>query len=281
MQENILLLKGVEMLVLADQRAEGMDWCQVAATRGFPDFCVMLHTHTHNGKKKLFFSPLHSGHEHSLLLRKKTQTSLSCTGGKQALTQRTHRYPCAPIAAHHMELQGSSFYGTNTFNLTLTVRSWETHREPAARAGISILIAEVTAGKQGCYLRLLSPLNSVRNVWFLLFSANYLQCWDLFLCCPTLAVLTSFQHGFVNCFLGLFSSLAFCYYATFAPSPHAPCPLPQQHSSHLPAVTAFSFLTPLPGSWEWKKITERNPKSQVFWLGFFGVFLVCWVGFIF
>lgn len=53
MQENILLLKGVKMLVMADQRAEGMDWCQAAATRGFPDFCVMLHK-----KQASFFPPL-------------------------------------------------------------------------------------------------------------------------------------------------------------------------------------------------------------------------------
>ena len=52
MQENILLLKGVKLLFLADQGAEGMDWCQAAATRGFPEFCVMLHK-----KQASFFPP--------------------------------------------------------------------------------------------------------------------------------------------------------------------------------------------------------------------------------
>lgn len=65
MQENILLLKGVKMLVLADQRAEGMDWCQAAATRGFPDFRVMLHK-----KKTEKIPPFHPQHEYFLFLTK-------------------------------------------------------------------------------------------------------------------------------------------------------------------------------------------------------------------
>lgn len=66
MQENILLLKGVKMLFLADQRAEGMDWCQAAATRGFPDFCVMLHKNQASFPPPLF----HSQCEYFLFLTK-------------------------------------------------------------------------------------------------------------------------------------------------------------------------------------------------------------------
>lgn len=40
MQENILVLKRVKLLVLADPGAEGLDCCQAAATRGFPDSCA-------------------------------------------------------------------------------------------------------------------------------------------------------------------------------------------------------------------------------------------------
>lgn len=160
MQENILLLKGVEMLLLADQRAEGMDWCQAAAMRGFPDFCVMLHTHTHI-QSSFFFSPcfiLSMNTLHSL----GKNPSLSCRS-KQAPTQRalpiitllslcSHCCPWAPG-------RGSS-YGTNTFIQTLPVRSWKQHGELASWAGITILRAEVTTGKHGYYLHLLIPLNS-------------------------------------------------------------------------------------------------------------------------
>lgn len=42
MQENILVLKRGELLVLAEPGAEGLDCCQAAALRGFPDPCPAL-----------------------------------------------------------------------------------------------------------------------------------------------------------------------------------------------------------------------------------------------
>lgn len=132
-------------------------------------------------KKKSFFSPhfilnmntpysLGKKTKHLSLHRRQTGTDPEDTAHVTPLSLCSH---CCP--PHGAPGRGSS-YGTNPFNQTLTVRSWEQRGEPAPRAGTTILIAEVTAGKQGCYLRLLIPLNGVRNVWFLLFSANYLEC---------------------------------------------------------------------------------------------------------
>lgn len=130
MQENILLLKGVKMLGLADQRAEGMDWCQAAATRGFPDFCVMLRKKT--GKNSPFSS---SAWILSVPYKKQ---SLCYNVGKQTPAKRRlpiftlHLLCCLCCQTPEAQGRDTTFIKTAHFLKPSLLRSCEQYGKPAS-----------------------------------------------------------------------------------------------------------------------------------------------------
>lgn len=79
------------MLVLAEQRAEGVDWRQAAATRGSPAFRATQREHG------LPFPPLPSQHEHFLFLTKAHLLAVM-QANRQHRREGCPSSPCAPCA---------------------------------------------------------------------------------------------------------------------------------------------------------------------------------------
>lgn len=89
MQENILVLKRGKLLVLAEPGAEGLDCCQAAALRGFPDPCPAL-------------SALSAPHPDKMIQKHHTQAVLQASSRGEAAQAAVLCCLCCP-GAHSRE----------------------------------------------------------------------------------------------------------------------------------------------------------------------------------